>query len=298
MRTGVRLYYIATLVLTVCDFTVGGADAQEPLRWKFESGQKLRYNMVQDMTISVSGGPFNGQNAKIHHEMNMTWDIIEATEDSAAIRQKFDRLLTKIESPEGTVEYDTASDEPPVGQAAALAPLYKALTDTRVEFTITPRGEVNNVKIPEKVLETLKNSPNAAALGDWTTPEAFKRTISLSTLVLPVEAPQMGEETTTKIESNDPSGGKRIVEATYRYEGTKQVDGVTCAVFLSTMKTTFEGDNQPTIKEQDSNGEVLFNISDGLLHSSKLARKMEIEEAAGVQTTIDQSITFEAKLAE
>jgi hypothetical protein len=254
--------------------------------------------MGQDMTIGVSGGPFNGQSAKIHQEMTMVWDIIETTEDGAKIRQKFDRVQTKLETPEGTLEYDSASDQPPVGQAAALAPLYKALIDAEFELTMTPRGEIKDVKIPDKLLETLKISPNAAALGDLTTPEGFKKTMSQTALVLPEDMPQPGEETTTRTESNDPSGAKQIVETTYRYEGTKQVDGVTCAVFLSNMKISYEGNNSPKINAQDSSGETLFNTGAGRMHSSKLDQKMTIEQAAGVQTTIDQSITFELKLAD
>jgi hypothetical protein len=281
-------------------FATSATNAQQELRWKFEPGQKLNYNMVQDMTIGVAGGPLGDQNMKLNQVMNMIWNVVDVnSEGSAVIRQKFDRVTTKMTMPQvGVIEYDSASDQAPVGLAAMLAPMYKALTEAEFELTMTNRGEIKDVKIPEKLLEALKNSPNAAALGDLTTPEGFKKMMSQSALVLPEKQPQTGELSSTKTEMNLPTGGKQIVEATYRYEGTKEVDGVTCAVFQPTMKMTYEGENQPTIKEQESTGEILFNITAGRLHSSKLDQNMVMEQAAGMQMKLDQSIAVEVKPAE
>jgi hypothetical protein len=176
--------------------------------------------------------------------------------------------------------------------------MYKALTEAEFELTMTNRGEIKDVKIPEKLLEALKNSPNSAALGDLTTPEGFKKMLSQSALVLPEKQPQPGEQSSTKTEVNLPTGGKQIVETTYRYDGTKDIDGITCAVFQPTLKMAYEGDNQPKIKEQESTGEILFNIEAGRLHSSKLDQSMAMEQAAGMQMKLNQSIAVEVKAAE
>jgi hypothetical protein len=200
--------------------------------------------------------------------------------------------------PVGVIEYDSASNEAPVGFAAMLAPVYKALTESEFELTITDRGEIKDVKIPEKLIESLKNSPNAAAMGDLATPDGFKKMMSQSALVLPEKAPTEGEQSATKVELNAPMGGKQIVETTYRYEGTRDVDGATCAVFRPTLKMSYEGGNQPNIKEQESSGEILFNVDAGRLHSSKLDQKMVMEQGAGMQMKIGQSIAVEVKPAE
>jgi hypothetical protein len=290
---------LAVVFVWASSFAATNATAQEPLRWKLETGQKLNYNMVQDMKIGVAGGPAGDQNMTVHQVMNMIWNVVDAKEDGALIRQKFERVQTKMMMPPlGTIEYDSASDQAPVGLAAMLAPVYKALTEAEFELTMTPRGEIKDVKIPEKFLEALKNSPNAAALGDLATPEGFKKMMSQSALVLPENAPQAGEVSTTKSELNAPFGGKQIVETTYRYDGTKDIDGVEVAVFQPTMKMAYQGDNQPKIKDQESSGEILFNVDAGRMHSSKLDQKMTLEQAAGMQMTIDQSITVDVKLAE
>jgi hypothetical protein len=274
--------------------------AQDPLRWKLETGQKLNYNMVQDMTIGVAGGPLGDQNMTIHQVMNMIWNVVESKEDGdALIRQKFERVQTKMTMPPlGVIEYDSTSDQAPVGLAAMLAPVYKALTESEFELTMTPRGEIKDVKIPEKLIEALKASPNAAALGDLATPDGFKKMMSQSALVLPENAPQAGEQSDTKVEMSAPFGGKQIIDTTYRYDGTKDVDGVTCAVFQPTLKMAYEGENQPKIKEQESSGEILFNVDAGRLHSSKLNQKMTLEQAAGMLMKINQTIAVEVKPAE
>jgi uncharacterized protein DUF6263 len=291
---------LAALAVIACLFAAAGARAQEPLRWKLETGQKLNYNMVQDMTIGVAGGPLGEQNMTIHQVMNMIWNVVDAKEGGdALIRQKFDRVQTKMTMPPlGVIEYDSASDQAPVGLAAMLAPIYKALTEAEFELTMTPRGEIKDVKIPEKLIEALKTSPNAAALGDLATPDGFKKMMSQSALVLPENAPQAGEQSATKVELSAPGGGKQIVETTYRYDGTKDVDGVNCAVFQPTLKMAYEGENQPKIKEQESSGEILFNVEAGRLHSSKLDQKMTMEQGAGMQMKINQTIAVEVKPAE
>jgi hypothetical protein len=302
MRINSKLCSIVLAVVTVVAVLSDASTtrAEDPLRWKLETGQKLNYNMVQDMTIGVAGGPLGNQNMQIHQVMNMIWDVVEAKEDGdALIRQKFDRVQTKMTMPPlGVVEYDSASDQAPVGIAAMLAPVYKALTEAEFELTMTPRGEIKDVMIPEKLIEALKASPNAAALGDLATPDGFKKMMSQSALVLPENAPQAGEQSETKVEMGAPFGGKQIVQTTYRYDGTKDIDGVTCAAFQPTMTMAYEGENQPKIKEQESSGEILFNIAAGRLHSSKLDQKMTMEQAAGMLMTINQKIAVEVKPAE
>jgi hypothetical protein len=300
MRDNPRNGRIPALVLLAIAVTaVSNASAQEPLRWKFDVGQKLNYNMVQDMTIGSAGGPLGAQNVSMRQEMDMTWEVQGVNDDGeAVIQQKFERVKMNMTLPVGVIEYDSKSEAAPVGAAAMLAPMYKTLTEAEFELTMTARGEIKDVKIPDEVLAALKNSPGAAAMGDMATPEGFKKMISQGALVLPESAPKPGDSWSTKVEMNNPTGGKQVIETTYRYEGTKDVDDVTFAVFRPSLKMSFEGTDQAKIKEQNSSGEVLFNVEAGRLHSSKLEQKVSIEQALGIQTKIDQTIAVTVTPAE
>ena len=119
-----------SLVVLVLLCSVPDIEAQEPLRWKFEPGQKLGYNMVQDMTMS-SSGPFGQPNVTMNQVMEMTWQVKELNDQGeAVIRQKFDRMKMKMTLPPpfGVIEYDSKSDAAPAGPAAAFAPMFKALS--------------------------------------------------------------------------------------------------------------------------------------------------------------------------
>lgn len=274
--------------------------AEEPLRWKFEKGSKFDYDMVQDMTIGSTGGPLGAQNVLMHQELEMTWDIEDVNaEGDAIIQQKIDRVKMKmtLPAPVGAIEYDSSSEQVPVGPAAMLAPMYKAMTQAPFTITMSPRGEIKDVKIPDEVVTALKNSPGAAAMGDMATADGFKKMISQGSLVLPEGAPKKGEEWSTKVEVNNPQAGKQIVETTYRYEGTKDIEGVTYAEFQPTIKMNFEG-AQVKIVEQTSDGEILFNTVEGRLGSSKLEQHVTIDQpGGGGQTKIDQEIIVKVEPA-
>jgi hypothetical protein len=294
-----RVRFLLAAVAVLSMTMASGAGAQEPLRWKFEKGAKFDYDMVQDMTIGSTGGPLGAQNVTMHQELQMTWDVQEVNKDGdAVIQQKINRVKMKmaLPAPVGAIEYDSTSDKPPVGPAAMLAPMYTAMTKGAFIITMTPRGEIKDVKIPDEVVAALKASPGAAAMGDMATAEGFKKMISQGSLVLPENAPKEGEEWSTKVEVNNPAAGKQIVETTYRYEGTKEVEGVKHAEFQPTIKMNFEG-AQVKISEQTSDGEILFNVAEGRLDSSKLEQHVTIDQPGGGQTKIDQEIVVTVKPA-
>lgn len=281
--------------------------AEEPLRRKFKVGEKLDYDMVQEMSMSVSGPQTQQMNTSMRQEMNMTWDVqgVDDKSGEAVIRQKFERVKMKMSTPLGGFEYDSKSEEAPVGPAAMIAPMYKAMTDGDFEITMTSRGEVKDVKIPEQVITALKNSPGAASMGDIASPEGFKKMISQGALVLPKNPPKKGETWTTKVEMKNPAVGKQTVETTYRYEGSKDVKGTMLAVIRPQLKMEFENkppataegqpqqppeqqQSQMKIKEQSSEGEVLFNIAAGRLQSTTLKQKVTIETSGGGQPVLEK----------
>jgi hypothetical protein len=313
MHTGSK--YTGTLLtafLALGSIVASSAFADEALRWKFKVGEKLDYDMVQEMQMAISGAPFPMPlKTDMRQEMNMRWDVLGVDDKSgeAVIRQKFERVKMKMNSPLGAFEYDSKSEEAPTGQGALIAQMYKAMTEGEFEITMTSRGEIKAVKIPEQVLTALKNSPGAAQMGDVASAEGFKKMMSQGALVLPKDPPKKGDSWSTKVDMKNPAVGKQTVETTYRYEGTKNIKGKTFAMIKPELKMSFEkaaapASGQPQqppeqqspqakIKEQNSDGEVLFNISAGRLQSTSLNQHVTIEANAGgqpIEQKIDQKI--------
>jgi hypothetical protein len=295
--------------------------AEEKLRWKFAVGEKLDYTMVQDMNMSVTGGNVGQLNSTMHQEMNMTWDVVGVDDKTgdAVIKQKFEQIKMKVSSPIGNFDYDSKSEAVPTGLAAMIAPMYKAMTKGDFEITMTARGEVTDVKIPEDVIAALKSAPGAATLGDLTTEKGFTEMIRKGALVLPDVSPKEGDTWSTQVAMNNQAG-KQIVETIYKYVGTKEIDGVKYAVIKPELKMEFAEAEAGTteapeskdpaapaepptapkpekvamkIAEQSSDGEVLFNIDKGRLFSTTLQQKVTIDASVAgqaVQQKIDQKI--------
>jgi hypothetical protein len=251
--------------------------------------------MVHDLSVSSTVAALGPQSMSVQQELGMSWDIEDVNQEgNAVIRQQIRTVKMKMTVPPiGTIEYD--SEKAPVGPAAMLAPMYMALMKGAYVITMTPRGEIKDVKIPEEVLAALKNSPGAEALGEMATEEGFKKIMSQGSLVLQENAPKEGEELITKVEVESEDVGKQIVETIYKYQGSKDVDGVAHAVFQPTLKLNLEG-GQAKVAQQESGGEILFNVKEGRLASSKLEQHVTIEQSGG-QTKIDQSIGVTVKPA-
>jgi hypothetical protein len=266
--------------------------ADEPLRWKFEVGEKLDYNMTQEMNMSAEGGPVGQMTTTMRQEMDMVWDVIGIDEQTgeADIKQKFERVKMKLSTPLGGVEYDSKSDAAPTGLAAMIAPMYKAITNGEIEIIMTARGEIKDVKIPDDVNAALKSAPGAAALGDMASAEGFKKMIRQGAFVLPEAAPKKEDKWSTKLEMNNPKIGKQTVETTYTFDGMKDIDGTKYAVFKPQLTMEFEKKEGTTqalamkIADQSSEGEVLFNVDKGRLSTTKLNQKVSIDATINGQT--------------
>src|SRR5688572_6724098 len=117
------------------------ARSDEPLRWKFEVGEKFDYDTTQDMTLTMKGGPVpQGITTNVEQKMDMTWDVEGVNEEGeAVIRQKINRVQMTMTGPMGNVKYDSDSEEPATGMAAMLAPMFDAMTQGEFELTMTSR---------------------------------------------------------------------------------------------------------------------------------------------------------------
>jgi hypothetical protein len=284
-------------VLFSLTISISGVRADEPLRWKFEVGEKLNYNMVQDMNVGMGDQIM----AKMHQEMDMIWDVqgVDQATGEAVINQKFDRLRMQVTSPQGNLDFDSKSDKPATGLEALIAPLYKAITQSEFELTMTSRGEIKDAKIPADVLTALKSSPGAAALGEYATEEGFKKMISKSAFVLPKDVPKKGDVTKTSVTMDNQAGDKQIVETSYTYDGTKDIDGTSFAVFKPQLTMSYadkDRTGKPSIAEQNSDGEVLFNVPKGRLKSMKLEQHVTINSGSPTQPAqqkLEQKIEVE-----
>lgn len=296
-----RCIVLLAIALAASVFTGRSATAAEPLRWKFTEGEKLDYDMTIDMKMNMNAGPQGQMNMTMQQQMDMTWDVQSVNEaGDAVILQSIDRVRMKMDGMGQSFEYDSQAGDAPQGMAAMVAPLFDAMTKGKFEITMSRQGEVLDVKVPQEVVDALKNSPNAAMMGDMATADGFKQMLSQGALVLPEGELTRGQQWTSSVEMNNPAVGKQKVNTTYTYEGTKDIDGTTYDVFRPSVELTFAGQGavQMNIKEQKSSGEILFDRAAGRLSSTTLNQDMTMAMNVGgqvleqqMQQTVDVKVT-------
>jgi hypothetical protein len=275
-------------------FAPSQASAQEPLRWKLEKGEKLEYDTDHEKVMTIKGTPQGDVSVTTRQQTDMSWEVVDVNEaGDATIRQKVDRVQLKMSAPGQTLEYDSDAKEAPVGNAAMVAGMFDAMRKGEFELTLSARGELKDAKIPDELMAAFKSHPQAAQFGALMTPVAIQKMMMQDLLVLPEKALAEGETWDTKTEIDIPAAGKQSEETTYKYVGTKEIDGKTNAVITAERKMGFaKAENQAgqvEIKEQSFSGEALFDVNEGRLNTSKFTQSVTTVTNASGQT-IEQKI--------
>jgi hypothetical protein len=283
-------------VAAIFSFAIAPVRADEPLRWKFQPGQQLRYSVIQAMTISGGADADSASQNTTRQQIDMTWQVKSVADSGdAVIELSFDRIRSKMTLPTGGLEYDSDASGPPSGMAAINAPLYGALVRSPVEIKMSPLGRLLEVKLPEAVPAALRRMPTAAIIGDLTKPETFQNQfLNGFPQATRRESLESGETWSTESTAQVAGLGSLAVVTNYRYEGLRDGDGARYAVIRPTRTVSIsaaEG-SERTIKDQSSTGEILFDPS-GRLHRSTLKHRLTMAvtiRGREVEQTMELSI--------
>lgn len=296
MRTAMTHYCAGSLALFLwAAVVVQPASAEGPICYKFAQGQKLRYTTTQKIKMSIQQGDKPLMEPTTDVMTDMVWEVKEVKEDgSAVIDQTTTRFQIKTTGMSGQeFEIDSASEQEPAGPIAkTLAPMLKTMIGEPFRVTMTSRGQLTDVQIPDKVTESLKKSPIAGQIGELFTKEGFKKTIQQGSIVFPEGDLTIGQEWTSKFEAKNPAfGGIQTVETKYRYEGQEKIQDRMLEKFSIEMKLDFgkiaDGPLSAMISmgDQESNGTIYFDREAGRMKSAETYLKMNMKITAGEQTT-------------
>lgn len=274
-----------------------GARAAAPtLRWKFNPGEALHYEMDQKAVREVKA---NGQNIKttVTQTLETVW-AVQAVDASgtAEMTQTIERLRTKVDSPFGAVEYDSKSDKQPEGAVAAgVVPVYKALVGARFRYKISPQGELSDVSVPEGLMKTLREAGPTAASSGMFTEDGLKNMIRESSLVLPAEPLEKPWTRQKKIPT--PPIGDRVEDTTYTYEGTDPAGEKVAMKIQVDLKPAPDSKFEVKLGPQEGKGTFYFDNKVGRVVRSTIVRKLEMRiTVMGTQVVQSQDDTTDVKL--
>ncbi len=275
---GSSMMLFAALVCVLARPALGA----EELRWKFKQGDTVKYLMVQKTTQGVK---IMGQELKtdLVQTVDLHWTIKSVSGDGVAeLTQTIDRVQTKVEGPGNTFEFDSKSDKTPEGPIASiLTPLLKALVNAEFAFKMDGKGELSEIKVPQKLLDSLKNAGPAAGGGGggMFSEEGLKNMISQSSLTLPEKALDVGDGWKQESRMTMPMIGTMVMDKNYTFQGPAPEKAGLVKIDLNT-KVNLEpaADSNVTVKitTQEGKGEFLFDKEVGRVVKSSLDDEMRM----------------------
>lgn len=282
----VRIHF-GVLLCLVALLPKQATGAEAPLTWKFAPGDEHHYRMNQKMDMTMDLGPAGEMKTGVTQIMDMVWKVEAVDEKGGAkLSQQMKRVQMDVQAPgQAAMKYDTDSAEEPTGFATMLAPMFKALVSAPFKFTMSPRGEIHEVEIPEKIAAAVKGMPGGEMMGNMMTDKGFKQMMQQAALVLPKPEELIpGHEWTTSMEMPNPQLGKITTRMTFTYKGSRKTKGQELEVFVPKLEMEFGDGNAAAmikVEDQKTSGEILFNRTAGRLESSLLNQDMTMVINAG-----------------
>jgi Family of unknown function (DUF6263) len=271
---------LAFFVACVALGAVHTVSAADTLRWKFQSGETLRYTMVQDQKqgLKAMGQEFK---TNLTQTVDLHWSVKNVSSDGVAeMSQTIDRVRMKVDGPGGAFEFDSQTGKVPEGPVATLlAPLLKSLVGAEFTLKMTARGELNDIKVPPKLVESLRQANPAATAGGMFSEEGLKSLIGQSSLALPPDPLDRGKTWSSPTRLPVPMLGTMVMDKTYTYNGVDPGDAGLVKIALDT-KVSLEpaADSNVAVKitSHEGTGDFSFDPKAGRMVTSKVIDKMSM----------------------
>jgi hypothetical protein len=270
----------------------GAALADVQLSWKFTAGESVRFSTTSEIAqdMDIGGQPIS---TKMTQVMDMVWTVKEASAEEATLDVTIDHVHVEMTPPTPAAKpivYDSKSDKNE-GQAALMASLFGAMVNQPITLTVTPLGEVKNIKLPEGMIAAMQKAGPAAK--DVLSEDAMKQTISRVMIAFP-EAVTAGKSWESIFETKNPILGTQKAVTTYTYVGPEKaeqrpVEKLDVQVHLS-FDQPADAQAKASIKEQASEGSILFDNKQGMPIETTMNSQMKLQISAGGQM-IDQTVT-------
>lgn len=269
-------------ILLVASPTLGA----EPLVWKWKVGDAPRYVMTQTMRMSMDAGAAGETTGSMRQDTLMQWKVDSVEPNGEAkLTVQTERVVMQNEGPGGqSFTYDSESQDPPMGMAALVAPVYEAVVEHPVYLTMQPSGELKEIKLSDELKAAFDRLPGGAVSGDMAV-----QTIRQMVVELPKEPLAVGDQWTNTVNFDTPGMGSVKVETTYTYDGPGEIEGNMYEAFTPKVaETALDKQRQAVeIETKDSTGEILFDREKGRVYSSRVIREMQVRMKSGEQETVN-----------
>ena len=283
------LAYVAVVVLSVAP-AFGQTAA---LRYRWAKGDVVPYRVTQQSSSTVTGMPGMGEivvDQTFVQGFHMTVEEV-AADGTATLRQTFDSFRMAMNSPAGSLAFDSVSAaQPDDPTTAAMATPMLAMIGESITVVMQPTGKIVKLegmsRIFEKVMASMPANPAVAqmlnqfktSMGD----EAMRSTFQQGFGSFPDQPTGIGETWTAQLQTTNPLLGAVTTTSTSTLKSIDAGTGSSLAHVNLEMVMAYGPNPGPpgpmgmVVKAADSksDGEMLFDITKGRVQKTTLKSHM------------------------
>jgi hypothetical protein len=254
----------------------------ETLRWKLNPGEVLRYTLEakQVFNYKVMG---RDKKSTRSHTINLSWTVKNVLGDGdAEIALRFDRVRMRIEQPPFMpLEFDSSPNKLEVPEEfESVERQIKALAGAEFTFKLRPTGEVEDLKVPEQTLKTLRDGISQEAAGQSMVSEKDLKAMLLQSSPPPFPSDSLEPGKTWKGKPSKisiPQLGSLAVDQVYTFQGPDAKNPKLMLVGMDARVTLEPAENVTAkIRMQDGKGSLTFDAEGGRIVNSRANQKMEM----------------------
>lgn len=292
--------WIAAMIFHLANPALAAADQ---LRITLQPGQayQLKYTQVTQQTTEYDGKSIEMNSTM---GMEMTWRVTDVDDAGmTTMKQRFTRFQIEMQSAQtDPIKYDSADEIDPTGYAYEMDKTLEPLLDADIEVTMSPRGEIIAVAIPQATMDAIREAPGSMRIRQLLTTEGIRDTLAGSLTIYPEEEVQEGDTWQSDRESKITNGMLKQ-NHTYTLGPTEERDGK--SVRRIDVKTTlaFEQPEDPIhepqrIVDQSMQGVIWVDPTSGMFMGSEFKSTLVTEapyRESKLKTTAKGQFQLEVK---
>jgi uncharacterized protein DUF6263 len=245
------------------------------LRYRWNKGEALRYRLIQETNMAMSGIPGMGEmniaNTMTQVQKMTTMEV--AADGTATVQAVFESIRMDMGTPMGNFVYDsTAPQNNADPMVAQVAGMMGALIGEAITLVITPTGAIQKAEGMTRIMQKVQQTPQASAMGiggldSMLSDDYMKGAFGQNLAMLPEKPVKPGDTWTSEITMPNPFGNMNFA-TTFTLKGVESTGGRDLARITtsSAIKAT-PGDKPPafpmpvTIAFTDGkgDGEMVFD---------------------------------------
>lgn len=273
---------------------------REPIRWKFTEGDNFSVTIHQDTTVNTK---VDVRNVEQSNQMDLTieWQVQSVDRDgTAVIDQKISKILATIILPDKTGkpvvhQYDS-SVEKHSGDARLLASSLSKLLDQSVTITMSARGEISDVKIPDETLDSLRQMPGSIEGRQAFSIESLRELFQSAGTELPNSVLAIGDSWLVKRAFSIGSPHQFTRETTYTLAERGEINFESRLVLDNVGDAPKNGEAEFdtwVIDDQQATGKIQFDLENGHATSSTASTMIKTKtnyQGMKVTTTMNSQV--------